>query len=1149
MKRQLFKKIMSGLLSVTMLLTMVPDIWMPVHADAVRDEIIQDDENSNNIVSETNTKEYNGHIYRLIDDSMSWINAKSYCESIGGHLVTITDKDEQQFISNDLLSLGNKQTYWLGGFRNDGETKWQWTTEEIFEYSNWAYSEPNHEYENYIQMYKSSGEWNNISENYSGNTLYSVQNSGIICEWDSEDNSKDMHEKFLEYTVFSSNQTKDLTLSGWKSNFTGNIYTGKNFTYNGSEFYVNGRIDAVGSITTNGWKTEITERNEAAEALGMPDFSEAIIENAGECAYYEKSPSYIQDKNIVNGSIKVNGNVNISGTTFEGDCYIIAEGDITYNVQTFNSKGRVVLYSKTGNITINGSDIDINGILYAPKGNVSFNTYDTTLNGRIYADNISFNGSIFNISGSDADLELITVPSKGIVKTYTTDEDFSEGTLNEVSQTVSDQLILSEKANAQDTPVEKVFGNTETGNGIKVTYSADKSTVSAGKDNLNASYDLSGFGNADINENAVDLVIVVDESGSMGGSNRMTNAKAAAKEVVAQMKENDRCAVVGFTYSSSVKQNLTSDKKLLNNGIENLRASGGTYIYTGIQKAIDIFKEQSNDNRQKFIILLSDGEDGAEAQSLSASKNAGLQNIRIFSMMIGTGTLQMQNIAINSNGIYKNAPSSNDIGKIMSYFASEVFNTAGRNAVFRTTVKNASSINIPAITPAPSNITQNNDGSVTLEWTFDRISIDEAKSIKLPFNTDNLGNTGIIELTENTSCVYYDRNGKPYVIYPDNISIPATKYTSAGEWSAVYDSKEKDVNWSNINWNGKRFGDGKIEVTASVSDDGKTFGEAVPVNNYENISGLTGRYIKLDVKMTASSDGKTPELYDITVMSDKAEQPIYSNAAPQAKIVSSLSAKVNVPMNIRADISDDCLKNNLSIIWSSDNDMVKFADSTVLMTTCTSSVIGKYKITCTVNDGEKTVSDTSEITVGEADSYADIDPENGGVALAPEISVDLPETAEKNQVINAKIENLNNTEISWYSVIFNSNTPVIVADDGSFTLTMPNRDGSYKVVVRAFDWAGKSEVKEYTIKVDSTKPTVSVTTSQPKAEQNEAAYFIVQTTLPDKIKTTSYTLNGETVNIDENGNYKLDTSKTGTYTFTATAVTIKGGNNYGFCSN
>lgn len=43
MKRQLFKKIMSGLLSLTMLLTMVPDIWMPVHADVVRNEIIQTD--------------------------------------------------------------------------------------------------------------------------------------------------------------------------------------------------------------------------------------------------------------------------------------------------------------------------------------------------------------------------------------------------------------------------------------------------------------------------------------------------------------------------------------------------------------------------------------------------------------------------------------------------------------------------------------------------------------------------------------------------------------------------------------------------------------------------------------------------------------------------------------------------------------------------------------------------------------------------------------------------------------------------------------------------------------------------------------------------------------------------------------------------
>lgn len=152
---------------------------------------------------------------------------------------------------------------------------------------------------------------------------------------------------------------------------------------------------------------------------------------------------------------------------------------------------------------------------------------------------------------------------------------------------------------------------------------------------------------------------------------RMDQTKVAAKQIISQMKENDRCAVIGFTYSTSIKQSLTSDKDLLNSAVDRLYASGGTEIYRGIDAAIKMFEDNESE-RQKFIILLSDGADESITRSLESASRAGQNGIRIFSLMIGDGTLQMQNIAINSNGIYKNAPSSEDIGKIMSYFASEV---------------------------------------------------------------------------------------------------------------------------------------------------------------------------------------------------------------------------------------------------------------------------------------------------------------------------------------------------------------------------------------------------------------------------------------------------------------------------------------------
>jgi hypothetical protein len=212
--------------------------------------------------------------------------------------------------------------------------------------------------------------------------------------------------KTIEYTVFSGSQTNDLNLYGWKSTFNGDVYTGRNFNLGLSEFYQNGTTDAAGQINANGWMINISEKNEGVSLIDMPDFDDAIYNAAEPLENFDTSPAYINDKTIINGGITVAGDVTISSTTFEGDCYIIADGNITYNVQNFNSTGRVVLYSKNGNITINGSNLTINGILYAPKGCVAFNSYEATINGRIIADTINFSGSIFNITGSEEDWSL-----------------------------------------------------------------------------------------------------------------------------------------------------------------------------------------------------------------------------------------------------------------------------------------------------------------------------------------------------------------------------------------------------------------------------------------------------------------------------------------------------------------------------------------------------------------------------------------------------------------------------------------------------------------------------------------------------------------------------------------------------------------------
>ena len=135
---------------------------------------------------------------------------------------------------------------------------------------------------------------------------------------------------------------------------------------------------------------------------------------------------------------------------------------------------------------------------------------------------------------------------------------------------------------------------------------------------------------------AADLIFVVDVSGSMSGS-PIQLVKETLNYIVDITNENDSISLITFHSSASLSQGLIrmteANKNTMRSKINNLRASGGTNIYSGLQKGLEqVTKDYSSGDRVCSIILLSDGADGyANADTRFASLiNGGVKKNYIF---------------------------------------------------------------------------------------------------------------------------------------------------------------------------------------------------------------------------------------------------------------------------------------------------------------------------------------------------------------------------------------------------------------------------------------------------------------------------------------------------------------------------------------
>ncbi len=97
-----------------------------------------------NVLNDSPTFVYNGHRYQLIAKPLDWLAAKQAASSKGGYLATINSAAEDSWIKSVFASrLPRFGRILIGGRRQVIGGKWEWVTEEAFEYTGWLPGWPN----------------------------------------------------------------------------------------------------------------------------------------------------------------------------------------------------------------------------------------------------------------------------------------------------------------------------------------------------------------------------------------------------------------------------------------------------------------------------------------------------------------------------------------------------------------------------------------------------------------------------------------------------------------------------------------------------------------------------------------------------------------------------------------------------------------------------------------------------------------------------------------------------------------------------------------------------------------------------------------------------------------------------------------------